>query len=75
MYFVRMNLFTLAAKLTVKTALGGLNFSDQRNETVFLAPKVHRYTDLTTNSFKVTKRAEPFQNSNEYLSLLNSRLN
>jgi hypothetical protein len=48
MYFVTNEFIygVAAAKLTVKTALGGLNFSDQRNETVFLALKVHRYDRL-----------------------------
>lgn len=57
-----------ATKLTIKNVLGSLYWYDSRNESGIPDPKKYTVsTSLLDNTFKVTKRAEPFTNSNEYL--------
>ena len=59
---------TTATKLTIKTALGSLGIYDNKNEGSVPSPKKYSVTsDLTGGTFKVTKLAEPFTNSSEYV--------
>lgn len=57
-----------ATKLTIKNVLGSLYWYDSRNESGIPDPKKYTVsTSLLDNTFKVTKRSEPFTNSNEYI--------
>lgn len=59
---------TKLTKLTIKKAFSGLSWYDDKNESGIPDPK--KYTvlaDLTNNTIKVTKRALPYTNSNEYI--------
>lgn len=59
---------TTATKLTVKNVLGSLDFRDSRNEDGIPDPKKYTVTtDVSNGYFKVTKRAEPFTNSSNYI--------
>jgi len=60
---------TTATKLTVKNAISStLWWYDSKNEGGIPDPKKYSViTDVTNSTFKVTKRAEPFENSGEYI--------
>ena len=60
---------TKLTKLTIRKPLGNLYVYDSKNESGIPSPK--KYTAIantTDSSFQVTKRAEPFQNSGEYIA-------
>lgn len=59
---------TLLTKLTIKDTISPLYWYDSKNESGIPDPKKYTVTaDLVNNTFKVTKRALPFTNSNEYV--------